>query len=353
MADTTSPPLARVRRQALLALAGVLLANPGLAATAPYPNLASASKQLAQSDWYRQCMRVRPLMAPDRDRPRDGDLARCDAAELYYDTQRLEAPGAADWSKVRACAFRTNNTAVLMMLYANGQGVSPDLNLATKYACSIDSTAAEMRSRVAHLRRKAGSSESFDLCDDISSGHMYGYCASVRERARDKQRGAQLSALARTWSAREQLGFELAYKAAQDFAQRRADYETDLGGAARRTIQVEVSSAELDQFIRDIQDFESGKLPQFSEAEFRALEDRLGRTYQQFMAAPVSGASYLGTIRKSGVEKTQHAWLALRDAMELFGSVKYASAPAAGLRALLTNRRLKQLAELENAALGR
>jgi hypothetical protein len=33
--------------------------------------------------------------------------------------------------------------------------------------------------------------------------------------------------------------------------------------------------------------------------------------------------------------------------------MKYPSAPASGLRALVTSRRLKQLAELENAAAGR
>jgi uncharacterized protein YecT (DUF1311 family) len=348
MAYTTTMP----RVKALLVLAGVLLAGHGLAAVL-YPNLANGSKNLAKSDWYRQCLRVKALQAPDKDRPRDGDLTRCDAAELYYDTQRMDGPGASDWKKVRSCAFRTNNTAVLMMLYANGEGVSPNLNLATRYACSVDSTPDEMRSRVAHLRRKAGSSESFDLCDDISSGHMYGYCASVRERHREKQRSGQLAAVARGWNAKEQLGFEMAYKAVQDFAQRRADYETDLSSAAKRTIQVEVSSTELDQFMRDVHDFESGKLPQYSEAEFRALEDKLNQTYQQFMATPVSGASYLGTIRKSGVEKTQHAWLAFRDAIELFGSMKYPAAPASGLRALVTSRRLKQLAELENAAVGR
>jgi uncharacterized protein YecT (DUF1311 family) len=340
-------------RNTLIVLAGVLLAGPGLAAV-PYPNLPSSSKSMARSDWYQQCLRVKALQAPDRDRPRDGDLARCDASELYYDTQRLDAPGASDWKKVRNCAFRTNNNAVLMMLYANGAGVSPNLNLATKYACSVDSTPAEMRARVAHLRRKAGSSsESFDLCDDISSGHMYGYCASLRERHRDKQRSGQLAAVASGWNVKEQLGFELAYKAAQDFAQRRADFETDLSSATKRTIQVEVSSTELDRFMGDVHDFESGKLPQYSEAEFRALDDKLNQAYQQFMATPVSGASYLGTIRKSGVEKTQHAWLAFRDALELFGSMKYPAAPASGLRALVTSRRLKQLAELENAAAGR
>jgi uncharacterized protein YecT (DUF1311 family) len=53
------------------------------------------------------------------------------------------------------------------------------------------------------------------------------------------------------------------------------------------------------------------------------------------------------------VEKTQHAWLAYRDAMELFASTKYPSAPASGVRALLTSRRLRQLTELQNAAAGR
>jgi hypothetical protein len=39
--------------------------------------------------------------------------------------------------------------------------------------------------------------------------------------------------------------------------------------------------------------------------------------------------------------------------MEMFVSMKYPSVPASGLRALLTSRRLRQLAELENAAVGR
>ncbi|MFL6675644.1 MAG: lysozyme inhibitor LprI family protein [Massilia sp.] len=353
MAHPTPSPLSALRAQALLVLAGCLLAGPALAAVL-YPNLPNGAKYLAKADWYQQCMRVRSLGAPAKDRPRDGDLSRCDAAELYYDTQHLEAADAGAWKKVRNCAFRTNNTAVLMMLYANGEGVYPNLNLATKYACSVDSTPDEMKARVAHLRRKAaGSGESFDLCDDISSASMQGQCAGLRERGHDQQRGGQLAALARTWSPKEQTGFDLAYKAAHNFGQHRAEYETDASGSAKRSLQLEASSSELDQFVRDIRDFESGKVPQFSEGEFRALEDSMNRTYQQFMAAPASDASYLGTIRKSGVEKTQHAWLAFRDAVELFGSMKYPAAPASGLRALLTSRRLKQLSELENAAEGR
>jgi hypothetical protein len=37
--------------------------------------------------------------------------------------------------------------------------------------------------------------------------------------------------------------------------------------------------------VRDTLSFETGKMPTYSEAEFRALENKLNQTYQRFMAA--------------------------------------------------------------------
>jgi uncharacterized protein YecT (DUF1311 family) len=337
----------------ILLLAGLLLAADGFAAVS-YPNAGVAAKD-KKADWYRQCLRVKTEKAPLRDLPRSTDPARCDAADLYYDTRNMETPAASDWQRVRDCAFRTNASEVLMMLYANGTGVSSNLNLATRYACSVNSSAAEMKSRVAHLQRRARGLDGgdFDLCDDVSSGNMHGYCAAVRERQRDKQRAEQLAVVVKTWTGKEQSGFETVNKAAHYFAQHRADYETDLSANSKRVLQLEASAAELDQFNKDIHDFEGGRLPQLSEGEFRVLDDKMNEVYRHFLATPVTQVSYLGTIRKAGVEKTQHAWLAYRDAMELFASMKYPSLPPSGLRALLTSRRLRQLAELENAAVGR
>jgi uncharacterized protein YecT (DUF1311 family) len=353
MAHLTHARPARLPGKWILLVAGLLLAADGLAAVF-YTNAAVAIKE-RKADWYRQCLRVKAERAPLRDLPRSQDPARCDAADLYYDTRNMESPAESDWQRVRDCAFRTNAGDVLMMLYANGTGVSANLNLATRYACSLDSSAAEMRARVAHLQRRAKGHDvaDFDLCDDVSSGNMHGYCAAVRERQRDKQRAEQLAVVVKGWSAKEQLGFEMVNKAARYFAQHRADYETDLSANSKRVLQLEASAAELDQFNKDIRDFEAGKLPQFSEPEFRVLDDKMNEVYHHFLATPVTQVSYLGTIRKTGVEKTQHAWLAYRDAMEMFVSMKYPSVPASGLRALLTSRRLRQLAELENAAVGR
>ena len=336
-----------------------LVLATGSAAAAPYPNVYGAPPEVLRgSDWYRQCLRVRA------DKPRQPPQAstesgRCDASALYYDTLNTPDAREAAWRRVHACAARTNAHGVLMMLYANGHGVMPQLGLATRHACSIQSPVGEMKSRVQHLQRLAANRElgPVDVCDDVASAEMRGQCGAVRARQRkdwnNRQRAAQLATLARSWSEKEQLGLEMATKAAHHFAQHRVDYETDKAGGAARSLQLDTQAAELDTFAVDVLDFEAGRGPRFSEAEFASLEKKMDALYRQFMLnRPVSGA-YLGSIRKTGVEKTQRAWLAYRDAMELFGAIRYPALPGSGLRALLTARRIKQLTELDNAAAGR
>ncbi|HEX9171836.1 MAG TPA: lysozyme inhibitor LprI family protein [Telluria sp.] len=339
----------RARSGKFILLAGVL-AGAMLAST---PG-AAARRDPKPAEWHRQCLRVAALKPPVQDLAREPGAGRCDATELYYDTRSQPASSQHDWQKVRQCAHQNKDAAVLMMLYANGDGVMPNLSLAAKYACSIDSPPAEMRARLAHLGRKAGGAGGdIDLCDDVAGGERLGMCATLRERQRDQQRAVQIAGATRHWSEKEQLGFDIASKALRYFAQSRYEHETDLSGDNKRTLQVDAMAAELDQFVNDLADFESGKLPRFSEAEYQSLDDKLQQTYRQFMAGHPTSASYLGTIRKTGVEKTQRAWLAYRDAMELLGAMKYPSAPASGWKALVTSRRIRQLAELDDAAAGR
>jgi len=328
----------------------------GAAGAAPYPNVYGAPPEvLRNADWYRQCLRVKhekPLpVALDA---AAGAGARCDAAALYYDTLNLADASKADWQRVHACAARTNAHGVLMMLHTNGAGTTPKFDLALMHACSIQSPVDEMKSRVQHLRRRASGEDRapVDVCDDASAD-LRGQCAAMRARQRDQARAAQLAALARGWNAKEQLGLEMASKAAHYFAQHRVDYETDASGNATRSMQLDAQAAELDQFALDVSEAEAGKVPRFSEAEFDSLEQKMNATYRQFMLNRPASTSYLGTIRKSGVEKSQRAWLAYRDAMELFGAIRHPQVPGSSWRALLTARRIRQLTELDNAAAGK
>ena len=342
-----------------------LLLGAGAAAAAPYPNVYGAPPEVLRgSDWYRQCLRVRDEK-PRQPPPAKAEPGRCDASALYYDALNTPDASDADWRGVHACAARTNAHGVLMMLHANGLGTMPNLNLATRHACSIQSPVGEMKGRVQHLRRLASGAEAgpLDVCDDVASAAMRGQCSAVRERQRDRQRTGQLAALARGWTEKEQLGLDMASKAAHYFAQHRADYETDNGvsssssssssGGGARSVQLDAGAAERDAFAADVLDFEAGRGPRFSEAEFASLENKMDATYRQFMLNRPASSSYLGSIRKTGVEKTQRAWLAYRDAMELFAAIRYPQLPGSGVRALLTARRLRQLTALDNAAAGR
>jgi uncharacterized protein YecT (DUF1311 family) len=340
-------------RTGRLAFLLLTLLFAGLATAAPYPNLTGARKDpSSRAAWYQQCQQVRYQRAPLDDMPRSRAPAHCDASARYYDTLAIDKPSDEDWQKVRECAFRNNDNAVLMMLYANGAGVAPNLGLAMKYACSTESSPAEMKSRLAHLTRRTAH-ESFDQCDDVTGGARMAMCAGVRERQGEKLRNTELASFVRRWTQKEQLGFDMARQAARYFAQHRRDFETDQGGPAHSRLQADVAAAEYERFASDIEDFEKGKVPRFTEGEFTTLDERMNQVYQDFMQAAPGPNSYLGTIRKAGVEKTQRAWLAYRDTMELFGSIKYPGVPASGWRALLTSRRLQQLSELNDAAIGK
>lgn len=331
---------------------GLLVGGSSIAVAGDvYPNLAAFANDIPKTaEWYQQCLRLRTEKPPSMDLapPRElSVLKRCNANDLYYDTLNMPAPTNPDWQKVRDCAFATQDTGVLTMLYANGKGVEKDLKLATKYACSTDSAIAEMAGRVESLTRRtrSGQGEDFDICEDITSGYMQGICALIVERQQEKQRSARLSAITGQWPAKDQTAFRKLKNALQNFARHRSDDETDLSGTARRAQAVDAMSAELNQFVADIENFEAGKLPAFPRSHFSDLDRRLNNMYRSLMQVPHLDTALVGTIKKDGVKRTQRTWLAYRDAMVAFGAARYPKVGSLAWKALLTGRRVKQLSE--------
>lgn len=336
----------------MVAAAGLLPALAG--AQADYPNT-SAMGSMADPNlaWYRQCLRVQPLEPATRELPASSAvhaLRQCGAEDLYYDTRERAGATPAEWEHVRHCAYAESNATVLMMLYANGYGVSRNIDLAVKYACSLPAAPAEMDGRVAHLNARAQHHEAtpFDQCDDITSGFMGGQCAAIQDRLDSKVRSAKLATLMKGWQPSQQAAAARLQQALEAFAARRASDETDMSGTLRGALAIEAHGVELDLFAHDVQDAEQGKLPRYSEQQFQQLDKKLNQVYQRVMQQPERdggpGLGY-GTVTKEGVKNTQRAWLVYRDAWVALGAARYPGVAPHAWKALLTQRRIEQLQE--------
>lgn len=286
-----------------------------------------------------------PAKAPDAGLPIIFDGYKgCNPLGKYYDTLRSARP---DWQAVHRCAVQDGNDAVLMMLYANGYGVPRDIDRAIGHACRVDSAQAEVEGRLAHLRRmkEGDEGEPFDLCDDITSGLMMGFCAGVAEDAEGARRGAALARLDRSFTAAQRTRFAALRTATDAFARSVGDNETDLSGTARAAMSIAARAAVLDELLADLRAAEQGKVPAGSDAGFAAADKALNDVYRQVMALPADeqGRVAYTTVTKPDIRTTQRAWIAYRDAWTAFAQARYPAVPAAAWKTRLTKRRTAQL----------
>ncbi|MGI4717117.1 MAG: lysozyme inhibitor LprI family protein [Janthinobacterium lividum] len=280
-------------------------------------------------------------------------LAGCRAVALYYGSDAAPDP-----VRARPCALAApaddqpfrEDRGVLMMIYANGLGVPRDYTLARKAACEAGGAPAEIEGRLAHLDEmeagRAGPAPSIDICDDITSGYMGGWCAALASERAERRRGADFARLVAPWSAREKQALAALEPRARDFIARRGTEEVDLSGTLRAAFTIREEERQLADFRAALAGFERGALPREAgaDAEYARLDARLNAVYHRIRDLP---ASEFTTIRFAGIQQTQRAWLAYREAWVAFGKVKYPQVPANAWRAWLTRKRIAMLKALE------
>lgn len=288
-----------------------------------------------------------PARAPDAEPPGIFEgYEGCNPLGKYYEARRSAAP---DWQAVHRCAVQDRNDAVLMMLHANGFGVPRDIGRAIEHACRVDSAEAEMEGRLEHLRNmQAGRDKKpFDLCDDITSGMMMGFCADIAETADGKARNDALAKIGASLAPGPRAKLAALRKAGDAFARHVGDIETDLSGTARAALSIGARAAVQDELLADLRAAEQGRLPAGTDAAFAAADKALNDAYRKVMALPVDEEGRLGytTVRKQDIRATQRSWIAYRDAWTAFAQARYPAVPAAAWKTRLTARRTAQLRE--------
>lgn len=168
-----------------------------VAALALLPSGALANGGLGSVDWSDVCAAAKKQAPPDEDQPKKEDLTRlqgCDAEALYYG---IGAPP--DYEKARMCAYAQvaaeddtiifGGNAILMMIYANGEGVKTNYVLAERFACGTQGVGAEIDDRLERLEAaKVGEVElkHLDLCDFIASASLRRFCRIHQARMAPK-----------------------------------------------------------------------------------------------------------------------------------------------------------------------
>jgi len=315
----------------------------------------------AEDHWKQVCAQalVQPFTAPSFSNPQpESELRNCDSEALYYGFDGAPNPSAA-----LECAYYQRahpnpsigdpfaGTGVLAMLYANGQGVPRNYNLAIRFACENPWAAeTETELRIAHLERlrDTGETSQFDLCDNATSGLMQGACEDVHQKFADAKRRRELESLSSRWSPEVKQAFKALQQAEEEFENARTSDEVDLSGTGRAAFALAEQGRLRDQFLINLKRFAKGEIPPASQAEHQAVDRRLNAVYQKIQKSPEEEWQY-GTIRPAGIRDTQRAWLTLRDRWIDFARLAYPALSAARLSTQLTRLRLHQLLSLGGA----
>lgn len=334
-------------RPALLLL--VLLAAPAMAAdTWPYET---------------ECRKWVDVAIPKQDI--GNAAASCDTQSLYYGSDG-KGDGR-DFAAARHCAYRERaaggdllgqgtmfgGSGALMMLYANGQGVKRNLPLAKRFACEYGGAPAEVQGRLNHIDdlAKGEGDGPFDLCDDVTSGMMMGFCARRDADFARAVRGKRWSLLQNAWTPAQRDALAALRAAAKGYFDNVSREETDMSGSARGMFATEAYETLDVALLDDLERFDKRPRPPQTAADFPAADKALNAAYKRTLAAldagqhPEGFGDY-GTITSTGVRATQRSWLRYRDAWVRFGTTRWPQTPADAWKAWLTAQRTNALKAL-------
>lgn len=313
---------------------------------------ASPMLMAASIDTKLICKQMAGMVAPRADQPLGASrvaLQHCNPEDLYYGfTQK------ADVVKARECAYlhagKGQSNDVLAMIYANGQGVARNIDLAIHFACQGGFAPAEVAGRVEHLMALKGNptlDTHFDMCDDITSGYMMGVCALHEKKLKSKTKVNDKKSFTADCDGACKQALTHLQKSADTFFAAHIKHEVDLSGTARAALQTEAMGDMQESFSALMKACEEGNIPHATASDWLAADQSLNTTYQHIQKNNHAKKLMQTTITVQGIKETQRAWIRYRDAWVDFGAIKCKKINADSWKTTLTNNRAAMLKEFE------
>jgi len=293
------------------------------------------------------CASVKDLKLPAADKPApaaEKALASCVSLDAYFG---LGQP--ADPVKARKCAYAEidrgakapllGGKAILMMVYANGNGAARNYDAAIKLACELGGAPGDDAGRVYQLdrlKKQNWTGNNFSVCDHSSGREMYEQCAILTERFDKIERDQKFNALIAAWKPAEKRAFHTLMEEANKFYEVQAKNGVNLEG----TFEVQEEIFFKNNLLSALEAFERGELPKYSAEEFQKSEAEEQAAYLRTQNGP---DTKWGTITRESVRKSQDAWLRYRNAWTAFGRQKYPSVSEQSWKAWLDQDRIVML----------
>ncbi|MGZ4877899.1 MAG: hypothetical protein ACXVIO_06900 [Candidatus Angelobacter sp.] len=292
------------------------------------------------------CASVKDVELPAADRPTPAEekaLASCTSVDAYFGFGQP-----ADPVKARKCAYAEidrgakiplGGKAILMMVYANGNGANRNFDAALKLACSIGGEPGDDAGRVYQLdrlKKQNWAGNNFSVCDHSSGREMYEQCANLSERFDKIERDQKFNELIAGWKPAEKKAFHTFMEEANRFYEIQAKNGVNLEG----TFEVQEEIFFKRNLLSSLEAFERGELPNYSAEEFQRAEAAEKAAYLRTQNGP---DARWGTLTRESVRKSQDEWQRYRAAWISFGRQKYPSVTQQSWKAWLDTDRTVML----------
>jgi hypothetical protein len=206
------------------------------------------------------------------------ELKECSSTDFYYGLNTK-----VNFDKALQCAYHEraktddivanplNGSALLSMLYANGQGVERNLDLASRFVCESSwASVMEIKYRLEFIHNQSKPDTpraNFELCKLITSGLSMGMCEWVRVSLAQMERDAQYLAMTKEWSSEQRSAFQKLKQIAKKFAEAKAGLEQDHTGTARGMFYHAEIDRQNQQVLINLKDFIAHRAPRATHAE--------------------------------------------------------------------------------------
>lgn len=232
-------------------------------------------------------------------------------------------------------------SAMLTVLFANGEGVEQSKSLALRFACEAGLSDDGMSDLLALPAEPHVTQKKFIYCDHAMTTFDMNFCAQYQDEITAQKRQDALDAFSTHWPQAEKTAFAALANASEKYIEAHGEGEVYQGGTIRALRTDGVEEHQREEFLAAVRRFESGKLPEGSDTDAKNADADLNATYKSVLAlaAKQNFADDDGDIRPGGIQKAERAWLKYRDAWVAFAKVRYPKTNSSAWRTLLARNR--------------